>query len=327
MKKLTYLLLVLVLLLVSCGSDVDEPSSVSSESSETSEADTVIYEMSAEAPANDLCLNAEDVSCIHITTMPENLDIKCYSSSDIERVIDYFSLLNLESDFPENADEYLGMAYDVIIKYKNGESREFIHFGNMFFKEVGSDWRKMSYDQASEFEEIVSSLNSVPDDLDGNELIERAEAEIALLYGIEDMSFYKVELEQLSDGRLMASFDLYIYGYKARERYRVTFASNGEIIDTSEISGGTYSCYLPYVSEESVKSAELKLAESLKKHDGEKNPYYDLLIDSDGYLCLSVEVIVNFDVSDTDGDGYIEEGCGIDHEHIFYSERISDKGF
>ena len=303
-------------------SSTEEESKETSASASSTEDD--IEHGSSDRPANDLFLSAEGVKYIHITTLPENLDIKCYSSSDIERVINYFSLLTLESDFPENPDEYMGMAYDVIIKYENGETREFIHFGS-FLKEVGFDWRKMSDNEARGFENIVSILDTVPSDLNSEELIRLAEERVASEYGIADMSQYKLMFRELNDGRFKAEFDLYISGYATHESYWVTFASDGEIIDTTDINGNEYSRYLPYISEESIKEAEDKLKKSLEKHN--RNSGFYISIDNEGYLCLSAEVIVEYEVSDTDGDGFIEGGCGIDHEHIFYSERISSKAF
>ncbi len=48
---------------------------------------------------------------------------------------------------------------------------------------------------------------------------------------------------------------------------------------------------------------------------------------TEDYLCLTVEVVKNIDrpsSPETSGD-YAESGCGIDHEHVFYSERISSR--
>ena len=59
------------------------------------------------------------------------------------------------------------------------------------------------------------------------------------------------------------------------------------------------------------------MAEQMGHYADKENSGYYLSFDDEGYLCLSCEVIVQLS-GGADGDG----GCGIDHEHKFFTARI-----
>ena len=67
-----------------------------------------------------------------------------------------------------------------------------------------------------------------------------------------------------------------------------------------------------------LKTAEEKLAAQISQYTNHSDFYLQI---DEGYLCLYVEVIVDIENSST-GE-YEEHGCGIDHEHKFFGERIS----
>ncbi len=74
-----------------------------------------------------------------------------------------------------------------------------------------------------------------------------------------------------------------------------------------------------------LKAAEEKISEEVARYSD--TPGFDLQI-YEGHLCLYVEVIVKLDppAPDIPVDGtadYVLDGCGIDHEHRFFSERIT----
>lgn len=79
----------------------------------------------------------------------------------------------------------------------------------------------------------------------------------------------------------------------------------------------SYEAYLPYVTDELIHAADLALSQILADHPDDNSGVY-LTFDEDGYLCLCAEVIVYFE-SEEEG----MSGCGFDHDHVFYRERIS----
>ena len=77
-----------------------------------------------------------------------------------------------------------------------------------------------------------------------------------------------------------------------------------------------YNAHMPYVTDALIYEAEQYLAASIP--EGSKSYGYYLRTDEEGYLCLTVEVIVNLEPAE-EGHG----GCGIDHDHVFSDARIS----
>jgi hypothetical protein len=77
------------------------------------------------------------------------------------------------------------------------------------------------------------------------------------------------------------------------------------------------------VTDELIEQAEDKIAAAIANYP--ENSGYYLSTDSEGYLCLCVEVIREIDPPNVvvDGDYTISSGCNIDHEHLFFGERIS----
>lgn len=75
--------------------------------------------------------------------------------------------------------------------------------------------------------------------------------------------------------------------------------------------------FLPYVSDELIRQADLALSHILADHPDDDHGIY-LSCDQDGYLCLCAEIIVYFE-PEVEG----MKGCGFDHDHVFYRERIS----
>ena len=71
------------------------------------------------------------------------------------------------------------------------------------------------------------------------------------------------------------------------------------------------------ISDELLKKAE----ESIRKQLDEANKHSDYFLstDNEGYLCLTVEIIVEYT-------GYTDPaGCGYDHDHTIIRERISSR--
>ena len=81
--------------------------------------------------------------------------------------------------------------------------------------------------------------------------------------------------------------------------------------------------YIEKIDMDLLKTAEEALSAQIPQDESE--PFFYLQMEEgDMYLC--VEIIVDIDPPETvtmeDGT-VISSGCGIDHEHVFYSERIS----
>lgn len=69
------------------------------------------------------------------------------------------------------------------------------------------------------------------------------------------------------------------------------------------------------VTDGSIRSAEERIE---RMADTVGHPHYYLTVDEEGYLCLAAELIKEFPAKEPG-----MSGCNIDHEHLFYQERIS----
>ena len=78
-----------------------------------------------------------------------------------------------------------------------------------------------------------------------------------------------------------------------------------------------YEAYIPYISEDLIRKAELILTEAVIGQERHSGIY--LSKDREGCLCLAVEIIVSL----TPPPDINYPGCGIDHDHVFHRERIS----
>lgn len=123
----------------------------------------------------------------------------------------------------------------------------------------------------------------------------------------------------VSNGRASVEFELHIGGYRTWESYTVYFETDGSVRKVSDSSMGEYSRFLENATSERMSAAEAALTERLAEY-GEHSGYY-LTVDDEGYLCLSAEVIVELTPSLLAG-LFSEGGCGVDHEHKFFNERI-----
>ena len=144
-------------------------------------------------------------------------------------------------------------------------------------------------------------------------VIELANAEILKKYPIESFDHYQISIDQGRNGAYFVRYELMIGNYRTYESYTVKLNADKTIEDVYG-NYGEYAAYLPYATEEKIRAAEEKLEKQLEKYD-ESNSFY-LSIDSEGYLCLSAEIIIEYE-------GFFEGGgCGIDHDHKFFTERI-----
>ncbi|MBQ3215944.1 MAG: hypothetical protein IJB11_07490 [Oscillospiraceae bacterium] len=81
-----------------------------------------------------------------------------------------------------------------------------------------------------------------------------------------------------------------------------------------------YAEYLPLATPQAIRQADEKLSAQAPS-----GSYY-FSVNDEGYLCLNAEVIVHFEPDPpADENELVMSGCGIDHEHLFFSERICPK--
>ena len=81
-----------------------------------------------------------------------------------------------------------------------------------------------------------------------------------------------------------------------------------------------YEAYLNDIDYGMLKKAEEKITAQVSQY-GSGSDFY-LQLDND-YLCLYKEIIVNVDPPASEDGEYILGGCGVDHKHLFFGERIT----
>ena len=130
-------------------------------------------------------------------------------------------------------------------------------------------------------------------------------------------SYYDISVTTDRNGNTVVYYALTYFGYLTDESYTVILNPDG---DPLEITGefGEYACFFSTITEKALRDAENKLKEFGK--DCEEG-FYFLDIDDEGYLCLCAEFYKVIDPPNVTEDG-VSEGCGIDHEHLFFEERI-----
>ena len=101
--------------------------------------------------------------------------------------------------------------------------------------------------------------------------------------------------------------------------YKLTLPKSKEVIELYEEQVR----FVPYITDALVEVAENKITEDVSQHSNRSNFFLQITND---YLCLVVEIIKSIDPPVSAEEGEIADGgCGIDHEHLFFSERISSK--
>ena len=78
----------------------------------------------------------------------------------------------------------------------------------------------------------------------------------------------------------------------------------------------TWFAMIPYITAEKINDAEIKLKEQIKEY-GELKSFYLFLEEDEQSLYLMTEQII--DIEDAP-DGH--SGCGFDHEHLFFREKV-----
>ena len=105
-------------------------------------------------------IEPEGVERIEVESLPQSETwARVYTDRDkIGTVVSYLNGLRLRSPFPEDPDEYVGQSLVLTLTLADGTTREFTHFGNLFFMERGDAWRRMEYEQAARLDGLLQSL-------------------------------------------------------------------------------------------------------------------------------------------------------------------------
>lgn len=96
------------------------------------------------------------VKNVNVSSLPKGNNYS-FSEDKAQAIIDYLSNLNLDSQFEENPDEYVGRTWVISLEYDNGDVLTVYHFG-MFICSEKSSWYKMTYDEASHFDKLLNEL-------------------------------------------------------------------------------------------------------------------------------------------------------------------------
>ena len=155
------------------------------------------------------------------------------------------------------------------------------------------------------------------------EILKVSDGELTAKFGITDFSVFNVYINQFGTGKISVSYSLLLEGIFTDEQYFVNLDNDLNIIESRASNIGEYSKYLNDGDfKAAFYAAKAKIDEKAASYN--ETPHY-YFIEEEGYLCLCTELIVSIDPPnyETDDDGtVIDGGCGIDHEHIFFCERI-----
>ena len=97
------------------------------------------------------------VKRVSVTSLPEGYDYS-YTGEDAQAIVDYFTELDLISDFEENPGEDDGMVWVISLEYEDGSTETVYHCGK-FIRRDGGSWYKITYEQARAFDSLLWELN------------------------------------------------------------------------------------------------------------------------------------------------------------------------
>ena len=161
MKRLVALVAVFAFLLLLVGCQETEI-----QSTETSRNN-----VSNQVSGSQLLIEGNVIKC-DVSSLPEYYNYS-FKGESAKKIVDYLSSLNLESNFEENPNDYDGSTWEITLEYENGEALNIYHFGNMFIRAEKGLWYKMTYEEASCFDELLDEIkNTSSSPLSVTELID-----------------------------------------------------------------------------------------------------------------------------------------------------------
>lgn len=138
------------------------------------------------------------------------------------------------------------------------------------------------------------------------EIRKTADSAVMEKFSLDDLSYFDIEYISHTS---TVNYTLMFGKYETEESYNVTFKDNGGY-EVKDANGGMYSCYLGYVTDEAIEKAEKNLTKQTEEYEQKLIPHFYLSVDTEGYLCLTNEVIIKSEN---------------DHQHKFLTERICKK--
>lgn len=105
--------------------------------------------------------NPNNITKITVTTQPGNeKSLKTTENkNEITDIINYLNSLELKKT-SKDAGQYNGVSYIITVYFDDKTTKEYVHFGDMFFKESGKDWYEIPYKQAEKFNNIYKNLGN-----------------------------------------------------------------------------------------------------------------------------------------------------------------------
>ena len=175
MKRLVALVAVFAFLLLLVGCQETEIQSI----------ETSRNNVSNQVSGSQLLIEGNVIKC-DVSSLPEYYNYS-FKGESAKKIVGYLSSLNLESNFEENPNDYYGMAWKITLEYDNGEILNVYHFGKFICTE-NSSWYKMTYEQASYFDELLDEIkNTSSSPLSVTELIDEFEGENTFYIYANDM--------------------------------------------------------------------------------------------------------------------------------------------
>lgn len=140
-------------------------------------------------------------------------------------------------------------------------------------------------------------------------------------YNFEDLSLFYVRIMDLTD-KYFISYHLSFLGINTDEHYSITLDKEMELVETNAYNKGEFAKYIGDEAFIRKLNVVKKNIENQTAEYNETNNFY--FMETDGYICLCSEIIVKIDPPkyETDEDGNSYGGCGIDHDHLFFTENI-----
>lgn len=139
-------------------------------------------------------------------------------------------------------------------------------------------------------------------------------------YGFDDLSCFTVIIDEDQSAAITVRYYCTFAGVRTNEFYTVTLTKDYKVKSVEDWDKGEYSKYLSDEFIKQAKDARDSLDEQTKSYNEEDGAYY-FEERSDGYLYICVEFIVDIDPPNVNEFGDTS-GCGIDHDHKFFSEKI-----
>ncbi len=252
------------------------------------------------------------------------------SSKKINAVMDAIGSLELKEDTSGLLGTVDGSTLTITATDMHGEEYTYTLVGNRAFSIGNTAPKEITYEQATALEKLIAenrsdteepNLSSSVSVLDKYEKI--AKDKVSREFGIESDCLVVTESLAVLDSvpeHMTASVEMKLVFAKVYDPNIVitvnVFSSGEATVTKADYRVQEYAAFSKYATEAAFEAATAKM----KSPRNDPAEYY-LEKDSDGYLCVCYEQIVDIDppVSNEWGES---SGCGIDHDHVFESQRV-----